>query len=93
MKMNRDSSLYKALRRLMIRPLANPEFSRRYGSASGQSDYSPVDPEKDTLPKMDNSPQAVEERTKAARNSLLVPLAVIAGVIVIFAIAILLRTH
>lgn len=93
--MNRNSIFYKVVHRY-FRALGRANTPNLFGpkSLSGNFDeVKPVNPQDLEVRQMDNSPQAVEERTKAARNSLLVPLAVIAGVIVIFAIAILLRTH
>ena len=48
-----------------------------------QTNYSPIDPSKDVLPELDDSPEAIEARTDAAKHSLLIPLAAILGVIAI----------
>ena len=93
MKKDKTSGLYQAIRDSKPVPLINPDLAYKYGKASGQRDYSPVDPQKQALPELDNSPDAVEARTDEARKSLLVPLAVILGAIAVFAIAILVRTH
>lgn len=90
--MNYRSDLYKVLRRIFIRPYTGHGAAVKFpDSWRPQRDFSPVNPNKQELPKIDTRPEAVEERTKAARNSLLLPLAAIAGVVLIFAAAILLR--
>ena len=58
-----------------------------------QTNYSPVNPAKHRLPELDDSPEAVRSREKAARNSILVPLAAVIGVIAILTIAVLIKTN
>ena len=51
-----------------------------------QTDYNPVPPAGSTPHKIDMHPDAVNKREKAARNSLLVPAVIIAGVFLILVI-------
>ena len=55
--------------------------SRYPKSWHAQADYNPVPPGSDRPKPVDMRPKAVEEREKRARNSLLVPLLIIAGVV------------
>lgn len=64
-------------------------FSRYPQSWHPQTNYSPVNPAKQALPELDNSPQAVKAREKAARRAVLVPLAAILGVIAVLGFGVL----
>jgi len=92
--MNYRSDLYKALRAIFNRPYVDTGFPGKYPKSwHPQTDYNPVNPNKQEHPKLDNSPEAVEERTRSARSSLLVPLAAILGVILILVIAVIVKSH
>ena len=56
-----------------------------------QTDYNPVPPGSDKPEPIDMRPSAVAEREKAARRSLIVPLAAIIGVVLTLTITILIK--
>lgn len=58
-----------------------------------QTNYSPIDPLEDVLPELDDSPEAVEARTDAAKHSLLIPLAAVLGVIAVLTIGVLIKMY
>ena len=88
--MNRRSKLYRGLQRLTLAiGKANAGYIFNISGVKPQTDYNPVDPTEDEIRPLDSSPEAVRKREKAARNSLLVPLAVILGVVLFFAVVIL----
>ena len=91
--MNRNSMLYKILSRfIIVLPYGGKSslYSDSMRSWLGNpEDLKPVTPKPEI--KLDTSPEAVEERTKAARRSLIFPLAAIGGVVLIFALAIIFR--
>jgi len=71
--MNRNSYIYQIMRRCAA-VLGHANTQALFGPKSWvpQTDYNPVDPNKQDLPELDTSPEAVEFREKEARNSLLV---------------------
>ena len=91
--MNRNSMLFKVLSKLFFllpRGHGTSVYSDSMRSWLGNpEDLKPVTSKAEK--KLDNSPDAVEERTRAARRSLIFPLAAILGVVLIFAIAIIVR--
>ena len=91
--MNRNSMLFKILSRfVVILPYGGKSslYSESMRSWLGSpEDLKPVTPKPEI--KLDNRPEAAEERTKAARRSLIFPLAAIAGVVIVFALAIIFR--
>lgn len=90
--MNRNSILFKVLSKFIIilpRGGTSSVYSDSMRSWLGNpEDIKPVSTKSEK--KLDDSPEAVEARTKAARRSLL-PLAAIAGVVLIFAFAFLFK--
>ena len=85
--MNRNSKGFKAVRRLTCAiGRANTGYIANISGVKPQTDYAPADPKKDRIRPLDDHPEAVRKREKAARNSLIVPLAVILGVAVFFII-------
>ena len=58
-----------------------------------QTNYKPVDPNKRNLPELDNHPDAVEAREKAAQKSILVPLAAILGVTAVLIFGVLIKLY
>ena len=91
--MNRNSLLFKILSRfVVILPYGGKSalYSDSMRSWLGSpEDLKPVVPKPEI--KLDTSPEAVEERTKAARRSLIFPMAAIAGVVIVFVLAIIFR--
>ncbi|MBR5230483.1 MAG: hypothetical protein IKW01_06435 [Firmicutes bacterium] len=58
-----------------------------------QTDYNPVPPgSHKTSGTVDMRPKAVAEREKAAKNSLIVPLVTIAGVVAVLVLAIIIKS-
>ena len=93
--MNRNSIFYKVIHRY-FRAVGRANTFNLFGpkSLSGNFDeVKPVDSRESEPRYLDNSPEAVEKRSREARNSLLVPLTVILGVVIIFAAAIFIKTH
>lgn len=83
--MNRNSKFYRVLRRLTCAAgRANIGYIANISGVKPQTDYEPVGPRKEAIPPLDSSPEAVRKREKAARNALIVPLAVILGVVLFF---------
>jgi len=91
--MNRNSILFKVLSKFVIilpRGGTSSVYSDSMRSWLGNpEDIKPVITK--TEKKLDDSPEAVEARTKAARRSLLFPLSAIIGVVLIFTFAIIFR--
>ena len=56
-----------------------------------QTDYNPIPPGSDRPAPVDMRPKAVEERERQARNSLIVPLAIIIGAILVFGVTVLIK--
>ena len=56
-----------------------------------QTDYNPVPPGSDRPKPIDMRPKAVEERERQARNSLIAPLAIIIGVVLVLGAAVLIK--
>ena len=85
------------LSRLLFHEHTSPDsgfpVSRYPKSWHRQTNYSPIDPAKDVLPELDDSPEAKEARTTAAKHSLLIPLAAILGVIAVLVIGVLIKTN
>ena len=65
--------------------------SRYPKSWHAQTDYNPVPPGAGRPETIDMRPKAVEEREKQARNSLIVPLVTIGGVVLVLVIAVLIK--
>ena len=83
--MKRNSKFHRVSRRLTLAcGRANVGYILNIGGIKPQTDYSPQDPEKYRIRPLDSSPDAVKEREKAARNSLIIPLAVILSVVIFF---------
>ena len=93
MKINRNNPIYKAIHRYASMPPINPDASRIPAGIGRQTDINPVDPSKDVLPKLDDSPEAIEARTDAAKHSLLIPLAAILGVTAVLIIGVLIKMN
>ena len=91
--MNRNSMLFKIISKfvfIMPQGVKSSLYSDSMRSWLGNpEDLKPAVPKPEI--KLDNSPEAVEERTKAVHRSLIFPLAAIGGVVLIFALAIILR--
>lgn len=88
--MNRSSKFYRGMQRLTVAiGKANVGYIFNISGVKPQTDYNPVDPAANEIRPLDSSPDAVRKREKAARNSLLVPLAVIFGVVIFFAVVVL----
>ena len=68
-------------------------FSRYPKSWWAQTNYSPIDPAEQTLPELDDSPEAAEARERAAKHSLLIPLAAIISVIAVLVIGVLIKMN
>ena len=88
--MNRKSKFYRGLRRLTVAiGKANVGYIFNISGVKPQTDYNPVNPAEEESRPLDCSPEAVRKREKAARESLLVPLAVILSVVILFAAVVL----
>ena len=91
--MNRNSMLFKIISKfvfIMPQGVKSSLYSDSMRSWLGSpEDLKPAVPKPEI--KLDNSPEAAEERTKAAHRSLIFPLAAIGGVVLIFALAIVFR--
>ena len=92
--MEKESTAKRVLRRI-VRTMGTANTQALFGPKSWapQTDYTPVKSSKRDFPDLDNSPDAVEAREKSARNSLLVPLAAILGVIAVLAIGVLIKLY
>lgn len=66
-------------------------FSRIPKAWQHQTDYNPVVPGSDIPEQLDMRPKAVEAREKEARNSLIWPIVAIVSVVVVLALAILIK--
>ena len=88
--MNRSSKFYRGLQKLTVAiGKANVGYIFNISGVKPQTDYNPVNPAEDEIRPLDSSPDAVRKREKAARNSLMIPLAVILSVVIFFAIVVL----
>lgn len=92
--MKKENTVKRLLRRVMG-TMGTANTTSLFGPKSWapQTDYSPVRPDKRKVPELDNSPEAAEARAAAAKHSLLVPLAAIAGVIAVLVIAVLIKAN
>ena len=88
--MNRKSKFYRGLRRFTVAiGKANVGYIFNISGVKPQTDYNPVNSAEEESRPLDSSPEAVRKREKAARESLLVPLAVILSVVIFFAVVVL----
>lgn len=88
--MNGSSKFYRGLQKLTVAiGKANVGYIFNISGVKPQTDYNPVNPAEDEIRPLDGSPEAVRKREKAARNSLMIPLAVILSVVIFFAIVVL----
>ena len=68
--------------------IANPRYPKSW---QPQTDCNPVVPGSDKPEEIDMRPKAVEAREKEARNALIWPLVTVASVVVVLALAILIK--